>query len=78
MSDEEFAADFDRADAILAEALQQFQSENVNPYVYGMALLEIGVAAMIKVEEEEASILDTVRQLDAKIRPGMTGADSVQ
>ena len=31
MSDEEFAADFDRADAILAEALQQFQSENVNP-----------------------------------------------
>ncbi|MBT3659613.1 MAG: hypothetical protein HOB37_16170 [Rhodospirillaceae bacterium] len=78
MSDEEFAADFDRADAILAEALQQFQSENVNPYVYGMALLEIGVAAMIKVEEDEASILDTVRQLDAKIRPGMTGADSVQ
>ena len=78
MSDEEFAADFDRADAILAEALQQFQSENVNPYVYGMALLEIGVAARIKVEEDEASILDTVRQLDAKIRPGMTGADSVQ
>ena len=78
MSDEEFAADFDRADAILAEALQQFQSENVNPYVYGMALLEIGVAAMIKVEEDEASILDTVRQLDAKIRPGMIGADSVQ
>lgn len=78
MSDEEFAADFDRADAILAEALQQFQSENVNPYVYGMALLEIGVAAMIKVEEDEASILDSVRQLDAKIRPGMTGADSVQ
>lgn len=78
MSDEEFAADFDRADAILAEALQQFQAENVNPYVYGMALLEIGVAAMIKVEEDEASILDTVRQLDAKIRPGMTGADSVQ
>ncbi len=78
MSDEEFAADFDRADAILAEALQQFQSENVNPYVYGMALLEIGVAAMIKVEEDEASILDSVRQLDAKIRPGMIGADSVQ
>ena len=78
MSDEEFAADFDRADAILAEALQQFQSENVNPYVYGMALLEIGVVAMIKVEEDEASILDSVRQLDAKIRPGMIGADSVQ
>jgi len=73
MSDEQFAADFDRADAILAEALQQFQAENVNPYVYGMALLEIGVAAMIKVDEDENGILDTVRQLDAKIRPGMTG-----
>ncbi|MDD9878907.1 MAG: hypothetical protein OXR84_15855 [Magnetovibrio sp.] len=71
MSDEEFAADFDRADAILAGALQQFQAENVNPYVYGMALLEIGVAAMIKVGEDEAAIVDTVRQLDAKIRPGM-------
>jgi len=72
MSDEEFAADFDRADAILADALQRFLAENVNPYVYGMALLEIGVAAMIKVGEPESGILDTVRQLDAKIRPGMT------
>ena len=72
MSDEEFAEDFDRADMILAEALQQFQAANVNPYVYGMALMEIGVAAMIKVGEVESDILDTVRKLDAKIRPGMT------
>ncbi|MEK9722861.1 MAG: hypothetical protein VW405_05170 [Rhodospirillaceae bacterium] len=71
MSDEQFAADFDKADAILAEALQRFQAEAVNPYVYGMALLEIGVAAMIKVGEPESGIVDTVRQLDAKIRPGM-------
>ena len=56
---------------ILAEALQQFQASKVNPYVYGMALLEIGVAAMVKVGEVETDILDTVRRLDAKIRPGM-------
>ena len=36
-----------------------------------MALLEIGVAAMVKVGEVENDILDTVRKLDAKIRPGM-------
>ena len=71
MSDEEFAEDFDKADMVLAEALQQFQASNVNPYVYGMALLEIGVAAMIKVGEAENDILDTVRKLDAKIRPEM-------
>jgi len=76
MSDEEFAADFDRADAILADALQRFLAEDVNPYVYGMALLEIGVAAMIKVGEDPASIADTVSQLDAKIRPGMMESGS--
>ena len=54
-----------------AEALHQFQASNVNPYVYGMALLEIGVAAMVKVGEVENDILETVRKLDAKIRPGM-------
>ena len=56
---------------VLAEALQQFQESNVNPYVYGMALLEIGVAGMVKVGEVENDILDAVRKLDAKIRPGM-------
>ena len=71
MSDEEDAEDFDKADMILEEALQPFQASNVSPYVYGMALLEIGVAAMVKVGEVENDILDTVRKLDAKIRPGM-------
>lgn len=71
MSDEEFAEDFDKADMILADALRRFQAANVNPYVYGTALIEIGVAAMIKVGEAEGDILDAVRKLDAKIRPGM-------
>ena len=69
MSDEEFKEDFDKADIILADALHQFQTANVNPYIYGMALIEIGVAAMIKVGELESDILDTVKKLDAKIRP---------
>ena len=70
MSDNELAGDFDKADSILAEALKQFQSEKVNPYVYGMALLEIGIAAMIKVGETESDIVDTVNKLDQKIRGG--------
>tara|TARA_B100000029_G_scaffold486430_1_gene540772 strand:+ start:443 stop:745 length:303 start_codon:yes stop_codon:yes gene_type:complete len=71
MSNDEFTEDFDKADMILAEALEKFQSANVNPYIYGTALLEIGVAAMIKVGELEKEIVDTVKQLDAKIRPRM-------
>ena len=70
MSDE-LAADFDKADAILAEALQGFIDAGVNPYVYGMALMEIGVAALIKVGEDEESIVDSVRQLHTKVKPGM-------
>ena len=71
MTDTELGEDFEKADMILAEALQGFQAANVNPYIYGMALLEIGVAAMIKVGELEKDIVDTVKKLDAKIRPGM-------
>ena len=70
MSDEEFSRDFDKVDLILAEALQKFQMANVNPYIYGMALLEIGVAAMVKVGELESDILGTVKKLNSKIRSG--------
>ena len=71
MTETNLEEDFEKADMILAEALQGFQAENVNPYVYGMALLEIGVASMIKVGELERDIVETVKKLDAKIRPGM-------
>ena len=71
MTDRDLGEDFEKADMILAEALQGFQAANVNPYIYGMALLEIGVAAMIKVGELEKDIVDTVKKLDEKIRPGM-------
>ena len=71
MSDEDFAAEIDKTDMILAEALQQFQTAKVNPYIYGMALLEIGVAALIKVGGSESVIMDTVKKLDMKVRSGM-------
>ena len=71
MSEDQFTEDFDKADIILADALQQFQNADVNPYIYGTALLEIGVAAMIKVGELESDIINTVRRLDEKIRAEM-------
>ena len=71
MSEDQFAEDFDKADVILADALQQFQNANVNPYIYGTALLEIGVAAMIKVGELESDIINTVKKLDKKVRAEM-------
>ena len=45
----EMEADFEKADMILSDALERFQAEGVNAYVYGSALLEIGVAALVKV-----------------------------
>ena len=58
--------DFERTDVILAKALEQFQVQNVNQYVYGMALIEIGVLALCKLDEDEDSIIDAVRQFIAK------------
>ncbi|NQW00572.1 MAG: hypothetical protein HQ483_12790 [Rhodospirillales bacterium] len=55
-------ADFDKADVILATALEQFQAEGVNQYVYGMAMVEIGLLALVKLGEEEDQLLETVRQ----------------
>jgi hypothetical protein len=37
MNDADADADFDKADIILADALQRFQADGVSPYVYGMA-----------------------------------------
>lgn len=65
MSDE-LNADFEKSDIILAKALEQFQAEGVNQYVYGMALVEIGIMALVKLGEPENELLDTVRQFIEK------------
>ena len=54
---EELEAEFQQADIILSDALSGFQDAGVSQYVYGMALLEIGVAALVKLEETDQAIL---------------------
>jgi len=63
---EDLDKEFDRADLILSEALQRFQAEGVSQYVYAMALLEIGVVALAKLDEAEDDIIEMVRRLYAK------------
>lgn len=58
--------DFDKADVILATALEQFQAQGVNQYVYGMAMVEIGLLALVKLGEEEDQLIETVRQFIEK------------
>lgn len=67
MSDD-IDAEFERADAILAEALQRFQQQGVSQYVYGVALLEIGLLALVKLDEDDAAIRDTVDSLLSRLR----------
>jgi len=55
------AADFEKADIILAKALESFQEQGVNQYIYGMALIEIGVLALVRMDEDESSIIASVR-----------------
>jgi len=61
-------ADFDKADVILSSALEQFQGQGVNQYVWGMALVEVGVLALVKLDEDDDSILESVRQFIEKSR----------
>jgi len=61
MSDE-INQDFEKSDIILAKTLEQFQAQGVNQYVYGMALVEIGLLALVKLGEEEETLLETVRE----------------
>lgn len=65
MSDE-LNADFEKTDVILAAALEQFQAQGVNQYVYGMAMVEIGLLALVKLDEDEEQLLETVRQFIKK------------
>ena len=64
---EDLSQEFDHADAILADALERFQADGVSQYVYGMALLEIGLLALVKLDEDPASIRETVDGLLAKL-----------
>ena len=54
--------EFDKADQILSEALQRFQAAKVSQYVWGMALVEVGVSALVKLDEDEKTLLETVKR----------------
>ena len=61
-------ADFEKSDIILSQALEQFQGQGVNQYVWGMALVEVGVLALVRLDEDDESILESVRQFIEKAR----------
>ena len=61
--------EFQKVDQILAGALEQFNENGVSPYVYGMALMEIGIADLAKVGEDEATIVEQARQITSRVLP---------
>ena len=65
--------EFQKADVILAEALNAFEAQGVSRYVAGMTLLEIGVAALVKLDEGDHAIHDAIDDLIVKAR-GFQGA----
>lgn len=67
MSDD-IEREFQSADIILADALNAFQEQGVSQYVYAMALLEIGVAALVKLEEDDTEIQTQVQQFIEKAK----------
>ena len=64
-------ADFEKVDMILAETLERFINEGVSPFVYGMALMEIGIAALAKVGEDEASVTEQAGLIAARVMPAI-------
>lgn len=65
---EELETEFQQADIVLSDALNAFQETGVSQYVYGMALLEIGVAALVKLEETDQSILSVTQDFIDKAK----------
>jgi len=65
---EELNEEFEKADIVLSDALVAFQNQGVSQYVYGMALLEIGIAALVKLEEPDQEILQVARDFIDKAK----------
>ncbi len=65
---EQLEQEFEKADLVLSDALIAFQDQGVSQYVYGMALLEIGIAALVKLEESDDTILQVTREFIAKAK----------
>ncbi len=61
--------EFRRIDEILSDALEAFRTHNLDQRLFGSALVEIGVASLIKAGEQPASVLANVEGLLARLRP---------
>lgn len=61
--------EFRHIDEILSDALEAFRTHNIDQRLSGSALLEIGVASLIKAGEQPASVLANVEDLLARLRP---------
>ena len=61
---------FDKADMILSKALEEFIAAGVSQEVYGMALPEIGVLALVRLDESEERIAALVTDFIARARQG--------
>ena len=66
MDKNELDQDFDKADKIIADAMEHLIDKGINPYVYGIAFLELGVAALTRIGESNDEIVKTVKKLMIK------------
>ena len=61
--------DFRRMDEILGNALEAFRTHDIDQRLFGSALLEIGVASLVKAGEQTDSIVANVENLITRLRP---------
>ena len=79
MKEEELEEEFDKADKIIASAMEKLIDRGINQYVYGMAFLELGLAALTRIGESNDSIAKTVNKLLIKvnrIHPSLSDDDN--
>ncbi len=65
---DEAEAQFDKADEILADALQRLLAEGVAREIYGVAMFELGVLALVKVGEDDEKLVDLTREFSKRAR----------
>ena len=61
--------DFRHIDEILSDALEAFRTHDIDQRLFGSAMLEIGVASLVKAGEATDSIVANVENLIARLRP---------
>ena len=65
---ENLELEFDKADKILSTALEKFQEEKVSQYVWAIALVEVGITALVKLDKNDDNIVESVKQFIRKAK----------